>query len=417
MNKTDISADLPDWLHKKLHYWFVQYNPLYFFSALCVLFGMFLISRGLGEMDWHQGQLLLTAVMQLYEILLITGGALLFRAAGQYRPAVILVLIEVFFLFDCTFRTEMMTTLGSVGVIITVTWVTLVAFKLIVLAWMFRLKASAAAIIVPVLAAVGIAGVPHALELNEVDKVLLHLGAIWYGVILMASVLYVRPKVDCTISLDDWGKTVLRRAKTTALVMWAGLYLFHLIIWMELFNIPFSLAQAAPFFLLWFLFKKEVWAWVGGLVIIALTSVVPFAVTPTALIVGIVYGLKARQTARYRFYLGTAVCFYLAFWAIGWRGGALPEPSLWLILTTTLILLVMAWCWRLPSAIPATVLVMLPGAEVLLPKGSLQWGSFTLVIGFTALIAGIAVNWTHRRFKPKYEKNMIERKAKELAEP
>jgi len=42
---------------KKLHYWFVQYNPLYFFSAFCVLLGVFLISQGLEELGWKNGPL------------------------------------------------------------------------------------------------------------------------------------------------------------------------------------------------------------------------------------------------------------------------------------------------------------------------------------------------------------------------
>ena len=417
MNEKNRSNDLPDWLNKKLHYWFVQYNPLYFFSALCILFGMFLISRGLVELDWSHGQLLLTVVMQLYEIVLIIGGALLFRFKGNYRPAVILGLIEIFFLFDCTFRTEMMTTIGIVGGITSVVWVTLVAFKLMALIWMFRLRVSFSVVIIPILAAMGIAGVPHALELLKEDQVLINLGAIWYGVILMVSVQYIRPRIDCTINLDDWGKTVLNRVKKTAFLMWSGFYLFHLITWIEIFNIPFSYAYAGPFFLIWFLLKKEIWTWAGGLVIIGLTSVIPSAVTPTALIVAIFYGLKARQIKRHRFYLGTVICSYLACWAIGWVGGVLPEPNLWLILTTAMILVVMAWYWRLLSAVPATVLVMLSGAEILLPQGLLQWGSFILVIGFTTLIAGIAVNWTQNRFIPENKNNLIEWKTKRLTDP
>jgi len=417
MNKKNRSNDLPDWLNKKLHYWFVQYNPLYFFSALCILFGMFLISRGLVELDWSQGQLLLTVVMQLYEIVLIIGGALLFRFKGNYRPAVILGLIEIFFLFDCTFRTEMMTTMGIVGGITSVVWVALVAFKLMALVWMFHLKVPSVVIIIPTLAAMGIAGVPHALELLKEDQVLITLGAIWYGVILMVSVQTIRPRIDCTITLDDWGKTVLNRVKKTALLMWSGFYLFHLMTWIEMFDIPFSYAYAGPFFLFWFFPKKEIWTWVGGLVIIGLTSVMPSAVTSTAFIVAIFYGLKARQTKRHRFYLGAVIYSYLACWAMGWKGGLLPEPNLWLILTTTMILVVMAWYWRLLSAVPATVLVMLSGAEIFLPQGSFQWGSFILVIGFTTLIAGIAVNWTQNRFKPENNNNLIEWKAKRLTDP
>ncbi len=420
MNNRYRSTELPDWLQKKLHYWFVRYNPLYFFSALCVLYGMFLISRGLAEMGWREGQLLLTGVSQLYEILLIAGAGLLFRVAGQPRPAVILGLIEVFFLFDCTFRTEMMTTLGGFGVIATVAWVYLVAIKLNVLVWVFRLKVSAATIVIPILAAVGLAGVPYALELHKVDKILIHLGAVWYGVVLMALVKYLRPKVDCAMPLDQWGQTVLRRSKKTALAMWTGFYAFHLLSWKDVFDIPFTLAHAAPLLLLviCFLLEKEVWAWVGGLAIILLTAQVPSAITPTAFVVGMVYGLQARQRMRPRFYLGTAVYIYLALWAVGWKGGPLPEPKLWLILSTALILIVMGWYWRLASAIPATILVMLPGAGIVLPQGSLQWGVFAIVIGFATLVVGIAANWTQGIHHPNYENRIVlEGKAKRFTEP
>ena len=70
-------------VRKLLHYWFVQYNPLYFFSALCVLLGMFLVTRELPPLNWRQGQLFISGVMQAYELILIAGAALLFRGASQ----------------------------------------------------------------------------------------------------------------------------------------------------------------------------------------------------------------------------------------------------------------------------------------------------------------------------------------------
>jgi hypothetical protein len=419
MNDKHKSNELPDWLQKKLHYWFVQYNPLYFFSALCVLFGMFLFSRGLGQMGWKEGQLLLTAVSQLYEILLIIGAGLLFRVAGQFRPAVILGLIEVFFLLDCTFRIELMTTLGGLGVVATVAWVYLVAIKLNLLVWVFRLKVSAAAIVIPILAAIGLAGVPHVFELYRLDQELVHLGAVWYGVALMALVKFLRPKVDCALPLDDWSQTVLRRSTKAALAMWTGVYVFHLFAWKNVFGIPFTLAQTAPLLLLvCVLLEKEVWIWAGGLAVLLLTMKFPSAITPTALVVGMVYGLQGRQKSRPRFYLGMVVYFYFALWAMSWKGGPLPEPKLWLMLTTTLLLIVMAWTWRLPSAIPATILVMLPGGGVVIPQGTLQWGAFALVIGFASLIAGVAASWTLGGSSPDDEEIILmEEKVNRLTEP
>lgn len=414
VKNNQIKSFLPEQVRKRFHYWFVKYNPLYFFSALCVLFGVFLISKGLSELDWGRGQLFLTVVMQVYEIILIVGGAVLFRIAGQYRPAVILGLLEVFFIFDCTFRTEMMTTVGRAGVITSVAWVVLMALKLYALVWIFRLKASALAIIVPILAAVGVAGTPHALEQYHADKVLIHLGALWYGALLMVSVLYVRPKIYCAIELDDWGKTVLNRAKRTALMMWAGFYLLHLITWMAMFPIPFTLAQAAPFFLLWFLAKKEFWVWAGGLVVIALTIVVPSVVSPIAAIVAIAFGLKARQLRRYRFYVGAVLSLYFAVWTIGWQGRALPEPNLWLNAITTLIFVVMVWRLRLPLAIPAAIAVILPGVEAIIPHGTLTLGILLMVTGFIALIAGVIVNLNLKKMEPEHVVKQLTREQAEM---
>jgi hypothetical protein len=151
VNSEQSEAFMLDRLSRDPRYLFVQYNPLYLFSAICVLSGMLLISLALEKTDWKQGQILLTAVIQSYEIMLIIGGAILFRRAELYRPAVILGLLEVFFLFDCTFRTEAMFTFGRAGVFLTMTWMTMVALKVAVLKWVFRLKFSAMTIVVPAL--------------------------------------------------------------------------------------------------------------------------------------------------------------------------------------------------------------------------------------------------------------------------
>jgi len=39
--------------------WFVQYNPLFFFSAFCILTGVFFMSQGLKDVAWKQGEFLL----------------------------------------------------------------------------------------------------------------------------------------------------------------------------------------------------------------------------------------------------------------------------------------------------------------------------------------------------------------------
>ncbi len=111
MNHKEHISDTGGWFQHVVYDWFVRYNPLYFFSALCVLLGMYFVSQGLEAMEWTAGQLLLSRVIQVYEILLIAGAALLFRGAKLSRPAVILGIMEMVFLFDCTFRAEAATTL------------------------------------------------------------------------------------------------------------------------------------------------------------------------------------------------------------------------------------------------------------------------------------------------------------------
>jgi len=401
---------------KKLYYWFVQYNPLYFFSAFCVLFGVFLISQGLEELGWKNGQLLLTGMMQFYEILIIAGAALLFRFAGQVRPAVILAIIEIFFLFDCTFRTEVVATLEGLGLLTSGGWVAMAALKIFALVWVFRLKVSPLAILIPVLAAAGIAGTPHLFHLYQGDKIIIHLGAIWYGVFLMASILLLRPKVRSLITLDDWGRTVLRRTLRTAIAMWAGFYVFHLITWIELFQIPFVPAQIAPFFLLWFLAKREIWSWVAGFLVILFSLGISEAVAPASLIVGIVFAIKAGRMRRDRLYIGTVLGFYIAVWTFGWQEKGFPEPNLWLHLLATLVLLCMGWRLRLPYAYATAILLLLPGVGRLVPHGTLQWGIVLTVTGFISLIAGVAVNLGLKKSEPEYEGKELSREQAKMLE-
>ena len=85
---------------------------------------------------------------------------------------------------------------------------------------------------------------------------------------------------------------------------------------------------------------------------------------------------------------------YLAAWTHGWHSGPLPEPQLWLNVTTAAVLFVMAWRLQLLSAVLAAVVVMLPTWKNFVPQDTLEWGVLLLVIGFLALIVGVAIYWT-----------------------
>jgi hypothetical protein len=64
-----------------------------------------------------------------------------------------------------------------------------------------------------------------------------------------------------------------------------------------------------------------------------------------------------------------------------------------------MVFALMAWRFKLKSAIVGAALVILPGVEELLPKGPLQWGIFVLSMGFIALIVGIIINFRQRTSK------------------
>ena len=145
------------------------------------------------------------------------------------------------------------------------------------------------------------------------------------------------------------------------------------------------------------LHRSRCWAWSAGAAIIALSATFPGFVTPAAIIVGIFYVLKGGQDKRRRLYVGAVVSIYIGVWTLGWTGGAFPELNLWLNGTAIVVLLAMAWILRLPSAIPAALFIMVAGAEAFMPTGRLQWGSFVMVMGFTSLLAGIAMNLCQKR--------------------
>ncbi|MCP4350590.1 MAG: hypothetical protein GY795_34415 [Desulfobacterales bacterium] len=397
MDEKNKSDNTPDWFQNKFHRWFVQYNPLYFFSALCVVFGVFLVSRGMDEKDWVQGEIILTGVIELYEILLLAGAALLFCKARQYRSAVILGVIEIVFLFDCTFQTEIIATFGYTGIILTFLWIAMAGLKLFALTWIFRLKTSVSAFVIPILAAVGIAGFPHILGQANVDKTAIHLIATWFGIGLAGFVILKRPQVKCDIMLDKWGQTVLRRATLSAWMIWAGLYFYHVAIWLKLFDITLTISHIIPFVLLpVFISDTENGVWKGCLAAIAVSLLNPPGFSVTALVVGIVFAIQAWRIREKRLYVGAVISLNVACWTIGWQNWPLPEMNLYLNLATAVILMLMGWRMRLYSAFLSVALGTIAWWIITGPHSLLEWGILFLIIGFIALIAGVIINWRMR---------------------
>ncbi len=244
------------------HTWFVRYNPLYFFSALCVLSGVLLVSRGLDDAGLRDSKVLLTAVLESYQLLLIASAALLFRSGRAPRSAVILGLTAAAFLLDATFQMEILACLEARWV--AGLWVVLTAVKLAALRFAFRLKVPASAWVVPVAAAVAIAWVPQVLDRGEANRQTVHLLATWLAAGLAAWIMAARPKVRCGARLDAWGETVLRRAAAAAQAIWVGFYLVHLVGWGLIFDVPWTPLHLVPALVLLALrVDEEAVVWAG----------------------------------------------------------------------------------------------------------------------------------------------------------
>jgi len=403
MNQQKTTPSSSNRLRQLLHYWFVQYNPLYFFSALCVLLGMFLITRELPQLNWHQGHIFASAVMQIYELMLIAGAALLFRGASQYRPSVILGLLAAFFMFDCTLQTE---GLATVSPLYTVVWICMIPVKITALLYAFRLKASWVFWVIPTLAGSGIAVAPHLMQPSASLNLTILVMATWFGLLLISVVIEKRPSISCTVELDTYGLSVLRKSVNAVWIIWCGFYFYHLIVWDQLFGVLPGLVRFAPLAVIIPLFnKKESHTWIAGIFAIAVAFWNPPTVAPTALGVGLFFSLMAHSLPlQQRLIVGAVSAFYIACQTIGWQHWPLPPFNLAVNLVTAAVLLLIAWRFRMRFALLPLLFGLVPVIAKYMPLiirllkslSGFEWGIILLLMGFVALVIGIAVNWNMR---------------------
>lgn len=334
-----------------LHRWFVQYNPLYFASALSVLLGVFLLTRDPPE--WTSGQLVLAVVIQLYELGLIAGAAFLFNLPGQRRPAVILGLVAIAFLFDVTFRTEALASVGGGMVVPAVVWAMLLATKLALIARALRVRIPALQGALWTLAGVVVALGPQLLGEAIVDRRFLLIAACWIGLALPVASFGTRPGVHAQVALDDWGRTVLERIVHVAPVLWTALYWTHVAAWCGIYELRPTPACFAPLVVLVpFLWRRELATWTASAAALALASTRLEYLETVAVLLAVGLGLKAWRARMPRLYAAAAGAGFVAAW---------PLIAPWL------------------------------------PKKLAFWGATLLASGFAALAAGVGLNWWSSR--------------------
>ncbi|MDF1566244.1 MAG: hypothetical protein P1V51_24645 [Deltaproteobacteria bacterium] len=384
-------------LRALLHEWFVQYNPLYFASALCVMAGVLLLSQAFAPTGPGYGEVGLAVVLELYQWLLIGAAALLYRrreeGRDQRRPAVILGIMAMVFLGDPTFQIERMALLGGAGLLPAGLWVASVLLKLRALVWVFRLRVSVSFLAVTTLGAAALAFLP---QLESFGREVLAAGMTTALFGVGAALVLSRPRIEADEALSEWGATVLRRSRKAAAWVWLGLAVYHLGVW----SLSLGPSVLPSFFgagmLVAALRKRRelsIWARVAGALGLALLGDPGLFPLVLALAAGTTLYLGWRRSPR--MLVVTAFFTYLVATLLLGRLGLMTHLP-WAALGVVLVLAGLLWRHRAWSAIPAALLLGLDlGVRMGFlrqPEGTLEWGGLLVLGGFLFLASGLALN-------------------------
>ncbi|MDP2344012.1 MAG: hypothetical protein Q8O67_23845 [Deltaproteobacteria bacterium] len=376
--------------------WFVQYNPMFTASALCVLGGVFLLSRG--WVSSSDGVALLTGVLEAYQWLVIGVAGLLYRRLLERRPAVFLGVMQLGFMIDPTLQLGALAESGDgVG---SALWVVSFGLKWSALAWAFRLRLSTSARVVPVVGAAMVAALPNARLLGVDDVVLPALMAAGvFAVGLVVSVFKLR--VESRTALGEEALVIFPRVLRAAVALGAVGALY------QSWNAVLAAGAGAllPSFGAVLLVRAaitrvegELWALVGGgLLLCHAGGVGPLVGLPLASIAL----LWAARTHAPRVLSAAVVVAYAAVVVVGPVEARSVAGLIVLAVLGSVPLGVALYTRRAWSAVPAILLMharwtTLAGISVA-PHGPAQWGLLLLGAGFVLLPAGVVLHrWLSR---------------------
>lgn len=374
--------------------WFVQYNPFFTASALCVLGGVLLLSRALGQ----GADVALTGVLELYQWLVIGAAALLYRRLCEHRAGVILGVIALVLLVDPTLQVSALATSSEVA--LCALWVLSFALKWRALQWAFCLELNASARLLPPLVALLVVALPN-LRLHGADvRTLPALAALAVFAVGAVAVI-ARPRVRSTRALGEVGALMFPRLlRGVALIGALGVAY-------QVWNAMLALGgRAVPPVLGAVLLVVAVAATRERVVWLAL-ALAAFFLVPSAS--GAVLGpplvtaalLMAARGRPPRFLVAAALGVVAAAALPVWRAGVVPWQAPTVIVVAavaTVALALLLWRRRAWSAVPALALVHAPwlvwSARALAPSDSTSWGALLLFSGFVLLPAGVVL---HRR--------------------
>jgi hypothetical protein len=421
-----------------LHRWFVQYNPIYLVSAILVLAGTMLTSRGLSEEGSLHGQLGVALVAEVYAAALVAAAAFLMRLE-QRRPAVMLALLAVLYQGDLTLHTETCAYLGLVGVVASALWCAFFVGKLLALGWALRVRFGARALVTATIGALALAIAPALLPHLDSRGA----GAFVALVVFALGSLCPRTTEQTVVSkdaLDDWGRTVLGRTVRATWVIWGSLFGLHTLFWASERSMQLGLVLPAVLLLLSHRVQSELRRLALVFSVLGLTMVIaPGASSLVALLCACAFARRmfgqtlravpgnagASERAPYRGHgedrAPTAVteewvpvapaerarmaglalgALYLSVWTTSWQGGAMPVHQLWLDVAFTVAVVLAALVLRRRALVGTTAIPWahwaLSAGLVPAPHTQLAWGATALAGGFVLLAAALLVSYRLR---------------------
>ena len=238
---------------------FVEYNPLYFASALCILAGVFLVASELPP-EAFASKLGVVLSTEAYQLLLMAAAAVLLRA-GLRRPAAILGLTCLVFILDVAMNGERL--LSHVGLLslapgmrarravpVSVALALLGPAKLWLLSFVFRLRSARPALGVAGLALLALPLIPYATELvDPIHRQMVYLIVSWLGAPLLGWACTRTARRWTSAWMEDAQEPRFRRIALIVPFLVASLFIAHGLMWSFVATLSLTPAQAAPYVL------------------------------------------------------------------------------------------------------------------------------------------------------------------------
>jgi hypothetical protein len=404
------SGKKPD-LKTTFRYFFVEFNPLYFISAFCILYGVFLIARNMDALDSHFGgfgQGILFIVMQIYEALIIGGVAFLVHYARARRPAALLCVLESVLLFDCTFRLEGFALLGIFGACLTFSWLLLTCVKIWALGKAMRIKLTGTHYVSIVGTAAMIVGFIALSSQPHTNKLLVLQIAAWLGAFVLLALYVKRPQLSTLFAKTDQQRLQFNRCINAAFRIMAGFYFYHIWAYILFAADPTVtgaaiLPQSAAVFLLYALLReRQSDTWCFGALTVGAAMSAPVAIPYAMCLVGAVFAYRVWKGGHSNLAVGATFAIYAGMWLLGWQGWGQQLPNLpavisWETIGLCAVLGLIGFFLRNVAAMSilglGTLYAIYTSTAQVLPTSELGRGVWIMGAGFVVFAIGIAINW------------------------